>query len=69
MTEDLAKRRFFILTMVRFGGVISGFVGIAFIAKRWVEPADLIGGLLLANAFVDVLIIPAILIRKWRSEP
>ncbi len=69
MTEDLAKKRFFTLTMIRFGGVISAFIGIAFIAKRWIEPADVIGGLFLANALIDVLIVPAILIRRWRSEP
>jgi hypothetical protein len=69
MTEDLAKKRFFILTMIRFGGVISAFVGIAIIAKRWIEPADVIGGLFLANALIDVLVVPPLLIRRWRSAP
>ncbi len=69
MNEDLAKKRFFLLSMLRFGGVILAFVGISIIAKRWVEPAEIIGGALLAVAMVDVLILPTILVRRWRSGP
>lgn len=69
MTEDLAKKRFFTLAMLRFGGVISAFIGIAFISKRWIEPADVIGGLFLVNAIIDVLILPPILAKRWRSKP
>lgn len=68
MNEDLAKKRFFTLTALRFGGVVSAFIGIAFISKRWIEPAEVIGGLFLANAIIDVLVVPPILIRRWRSE-
>jgi hypothetical protein len=39
------------------------------IAKRWIEPAEIIGGMLLALAIIDVLIVPTFLIRRWRSEP
>ena len=67
MTEDLAKRRFFTLALLRFGGVVLAFVGISIIAKRWVEPAEIIGGVLLAVAAVDVLLLPVILARRWRS--
>jgi len=69
MNEELAKKRFFTLTALRFGGVILAFVGISIIAKRWVEPAEIIGGVLLALAMIDVLIMPTILIRRWRSTP
>ena len=69
MTEDLAKKRFFTLAMLRFSGVISAFIGIAFISKRWIEPADVIGGLFLVNAIIDVLIVPPILAKRWRSKP
>ena len=31
---DLARKRFFLLTMLRFGGVALAFVGISIIAKR-----------------------------------
>ena len=69
MNEDLAKKRFFTLTALRFSGVASAFIGIAFLSKRWIEPADIIGGLFLANAIIDVLIVPPILTRRWRSKP
>jgi hypothetical protein len=69
MNEDLAKKRFFTLTALRFGGVILAFVGISIIAKRWIEPAEIIGIMVLAVAMIDVLIVPTILIRRWRSEP
>lgn len=69
MNEELAKKRFFTLTALRFGGVVLAFVGISIIAKRWIEPAEVIGGVLLAVAMIDVLILPTLLIRRWRSTP
>lgn len=69
MNEELAKKRFFTLTALRFGGVVLAFVGISIIAKRWIEPAEVIGGVLLAVAMIDVLILPTFLIRHWRSTP
>ena len=68
MNEDLAKKRFFTLTALRFGGVMLAFVGISIMAKRWIEPAEIVGVMVLALAMVDVLIVPTILIRRWRSE-
>lgn len=68
MTEDLAKRRFFTLALLRFSGVVLAFVGISIIAKRWVEPAEIIGGVLVALAMVDVLIVPTILVKRWKSH-
>jgi len=69
MNEELAKKRFFTLTLLRFGGVVLAFVGISIIAKRWIEPAEIVGGVLLAVAMIDVLIVPTFLIRSWRSKP
>jgi hypothetical protein len=68
MNEELAKKRFLMLTALRFGGVILAFVGISIIAKRWVEPAEIIGGVLLAIAMIDVLIVPTILVKNWRRD-
>jgi hypothetical protein len=69
MNEELAKKRFLMLTALRFGGVVLAFVGISIIAKRWIEPAEIVGGVLLAVAMIDVLIVPTFLIRSWRSKP
>lgn len=68
MTQDLARKRFFLLTMLRFGGVVLAFVGISILAKRWIEPAEIVGGLLLVVAIVDVVVVPTVLIRRWRRE-
>ena len=69
MTEDLSKRRFFTLAMLRFSGVVLAFVGISILDNRWIEPAEIVGGTLLAVAIVDVLVMPTILVRRWRSKP
>ncbi len=69
MTEDNdpARARFFALGLIRLFGVASAFLGVAVIAKRWIEPAEIVGGILLLNGAIDVLVIPAILAKKWRT--
>lgn len=68
MTDDQAKRRFFALTMIRFSGVALAFLGIAIIMRRLVEPADLIGTILIMIGVFDVLIFPTLLLRRWKSK-
>ena len=67
--NDVARTRFFTLGLIRLLGVASAFLGIAVIAKRLVEPAEIIGGLLLLNGAIDVMVIPIILVKRWRSPP
>jgi hypothetical protein len=69
MSEDIdpARARFFTLGMIRLFGVVSAFLGVAVIAKRWIEPAEVIGGILLLNGAIDVLVIPTLLAKKWRT--
>jgi hypothetical protein len=70
MTEpDPAKTRFLLLGLVRLSGVIFAFLGIAIIMKRLVEPAEIIGGVLIAMGALDVLVLPALLVRRWRTPP
>jgi hypothetical protein len=66
-TPDPARVRFFILGLVRLGGVVLAFLGISIMAKHWIEPADIIGGALIVMGAVEVLIVPRILARQWRS--
>ena len=66
-TDDLARKRFLTLGLIRLAGVAFAFLGAAFIAKRWIEPAEIIGGLLIAIGAVDVLVIPIILAKRWRT--
>ncbi len=68
MTEDnLAKRRFLMLTVFRFSGVALAFTGISIVMKRWLEPADIIGTVLIALGAFEVIVLPLILVRAWRS--
>ena len=67
MTEDEAKKRFFTLAAVRLVGVATAFLGVAILTKRFVEPADLIGGALIAFGIFDVIVMPLMLLRKWRA--
>ena len=64
---DPAKARFFALGLIRLGGVALAFLGVAIIAKRLVEPAEIIGGILLFIAAIDVLVVPVLLAKKWRT--
>ena len=66
-TTDPAKARFFMLGLIRLGGVALAFLGLAVIAKRLVEPAEIIGGILLFIAVIDVLVVPFLLVKRWRT--
>jgi hypothetical protein len=66
-TPDPARTRFFLLQLVRVGGVALVFIGVSIVGKRWVEPADVIGGALILVGAIDALIVPRILGRAWRT--
>lgn len=68
MTEDQAKKRFFALIILRFSGVALAFLGIAIVMKRLIEPADVIGTVLIVIGMFDVLVFPTLLMRRWKSE-
>lgn len=68
MTEpDPARARFFALGLIRLAGVALAFLGISILAKRWIEPAEVIGGLFLVMGAVNVLVLPLILVKRWRT--
>ena len=70
MTEpDPARARFFALGLIRLGGVVMALLGVSIVMKRWIEPADIIGWALIAIAVIDVVIVPQILARRWRTPP
>lgn len=69
MDTDPAKARFFILAAVRLFGVFAAFLGIAIIMKQLVEPSVIIGGILIMIGAFDVMVVPQILARRWKSPP
>lgn len=68
MTEEQAKKRFFLLAGIRLSGVVIAFFGIAVVMKRLVEPADIIGTALIAIGMFEVIVLPLLLLRSWRAK-
>lgn len=67
--DKLARTRFMILTVLRASGVALMLLGMGIIGSRMIEPSDLIGGVVFAIGFLDSLVLPRFLIRKWRTPP
>jgi uncharacterized membrane protein len=66
MTDEDAKRRFFALTAIRFCGLVFALLGVWIVSKRSIEPAEVIGyGLIIIGA-LDVIVVPPLLIRRWK---
>lgn len=68
-SEILARKRFNILNIVRFMGVASALLGAANIGGKLLpDLAPWLGFVLMVNGAADVLIIPAVLKKKWARE-
>ena len=67
--DNLARQRFIILTVLRASGVALMLLGMGIIGSRLVQPSDLIGSIVFAVGFLDSLILPRLLIRRWRTPP
>jgi len=66
MTDDGARSRFMALTMLRVTGVALAVFGVAIIARK-IDLPEIAGiAFVLVGAF-DVLVMPVILARKWKS--
>jgi len=66
MNDDLAKARFFILSLVRLAGV--GLVIVGLLATQGAIPLPLeVGYGLILIGIVDVFVVPQVLARRWRS--
>lgn len=67
--KDPARARFMTITLLRLSGIILMMLGMGIMATDKIEPRDLIGGTVFAAGFIDALIAPQLLIRKWRTPP
>jgi hypothetical protein len=64
--DDQARRRFLVLTMIRFSGVAMALAGLAVLAGKIDLP--LVAGYgLLAIGALDALIAPLILAKAWKT--
>lgn len=67
--EKLARQRFNTLNLVRFLGVGFVFAGAANVGGKLLpDLAPWLGFILMVNGVADVLLIPALLKKKWARE-
>lgn len=67
--DTRARTRFILLSLLRLGGALIALAGAVIIGKRLVEPAELVGGLLMLLGIFEVLVLPVLLARHWRTPP
>lgn len=66
--KDPAKARFFALTLIRWTGVGLVLVGMLINAGKIALPG-IVGILLVAIGLFDAFVMPAILVRRWKTKP
>lgn len=69
MSEDLARQRFFVLQAMRLTGAVFALIGLLVIAGKIDLLPQWAGGVLFAMGMVEMLIVPPILARRWKSPP
>ncbi len=69
--DDLAKKRYIALSMMRIIGIAMVMAGFLLIAGRWsITGPDLdrwIGGVLVLFGAFDFAVMPKLLARRWKS--
>lgn len=66
MNDDLARKRFMTIQMVRLLGAAMVVVGLMVIGGRLDWPL-LVGYFLLLNGLFDALFLPILLAKRWKS--
>lgn len=69
MSEDLAKQRFFVLQGIRITGAIFALLGLLIIVGKIDLLPKWAGVIVLALGMIEMLIVPPILARSWKSPP
>lgn len=70
MDEDTARRRLLIYTLVRFGGLLIFFLGIAIMYTGLLRPGGWpqIGAIVAIMGAIDATFAPVILKKAWDDE-
>ena len=66
MSSDPARRRFFMLQALRWSGVAMVLIGLAIARGRIALPPQA-GYALVAIGLIDALLLPTLLIRRWKT--
>jgi hypothetical protein len=67
MNDDPARQRFMVLQCIRISGVAFAVVGAAIMAGKIHSPPQ-IGLIPVVFGVFDVLVLPALLTRNWKSR-
>lgn len=68
MSQDSARRRFFTIQALRWSGLALVLVGLAATRGRIPLPQGVAYALVVIGLF-DALILPSLLVRRWKSPP
>jgi hypothetical protein len=70
MDEDRARRRLLLYTLVRFGGLLIFFLGIAIIYTGLLRPGGWpqVGAIVAIMGAIDAMFAPVILKKAWDDE-
>lgn len=67
--EARARTRFFILTLLRISGAALMMFGVLVTSGRFTSIPPAAGYILVAVGFLDFLLMPRLLARRWRTPP
>jgi len=69
MNHDPARARFFIIQAARLSGVVLTLLGMAIWRGDLVEPggSPVVGGVIIVAGLIDLVLVPKVLARRWRS--
>ncbi len=65
--EELARRRFMVLGLVRFSGVALAVFGAAITARVLTFLPEEAGYIIIAAGAIDALVVPIVLGRAWKT--
>jgi len=70
MDEDRARRRLLLYTLVRFGGLVIFFLGIAIVYTGLLRPGGWpqVGAIVAIMGAIDAMFAPVILKKAWDDE-
>ena len=70
MDEDVARRRLWLSTLARFGGLLIFFLGIAIIYTDLVRPGGWpqLGAIVAIMGIIDAMFAPVVLKRAWDEQ-
>jgi len=66
LNDDLARNRFLAINAVRIAGTVMVVIGLLVVGGAIPEPVWA-GYVMIAVGFADLLVVPQILAKKWRS--